>query len=62
MTYNLLKNKLGVRQIMRDRVNLPEGGFPLEVKPLAIQTKMGRTIEADLAVSISVHRVIYIRL
>ncbi|KAG2188194.1 hypothetical protein INT44_000946 [Umbelopsis vinacea] len=51
MTYNLLKNKLGVRQIMRDRVNLPEGGFPLEVKPLAIQTKKGRTIEADLAIT-----------
>lgn len=52
MAYNLLKNKLGVRQIMRDRVNLPEGGFPLEVKPLVIQTKKGRSIEADLAVSI----------
>jgi apoptosis-inducing factor 2 len=58
MTYNILKNKLGVRQIMRDRVNLPKDGFPLEVKPLVIETKKGRSIEADLAVSISAHQAI----
>jgi hypothetical protein len=53
MTYNLLKNKLGVHQIMGDCVDLPKDGFPLEVRPLVIKTKKGRSVEADLAVRMS---------
>lgn len=50
-TYGILK-KLGVRQVMGQRVNLPEGGFPLEVKPVEVTTKTGKKIQGDLAVSI----------
>lgn len=50
MTYNILKKK-GVKQILGDRVVLPEGGFPQEVGPVEVHTKSGRIIEGDLAVS-----------
>jgi hypothetical protein len=50
MTYNLLKNELGVRQVMGDRVQIPKGGYPLEVKPITIETKKGKSIDADLVV------------
>ena len=50
MTYNLLKNELGVLQVMGDRVQIPKGGYPLEVKPITIETKKGRSIDADLVV------------
>lgn len=48
-TYGILK-KLGVRQVMGQRVILPEGGFPLEVKPVEVTTKTGKKIKGDLAV------------
>ncbi|GAB5587394.1 hypothetical protein Unana1_02294 [Umbelopsis nana] len=51
MTYNLLKNKLGVCQIMGDRVQIPDGGFPLQVKPMVLKTKKGKSIETDLAIT-----------
>ncbi|KAH8547852.1 hypothetical protein BGW37DRAFT_514837 [Umbelopsis sp. PMI_123] len=54
MTYNLLKNKLGVHQIMGDCVDLPKDGFPLEVRPLVIKTKKGRSVEADLAPTLQI--------
>lgn len=50
MIYNILK-KRGVKQKLGDRVVLPKEGFPLEVKPVEIQTKGGKTIKGDLAVS-----------
>lgn len=50
MTYNVLR-KHGVRQILGDRVILPENGFPLKVEPLQIRTKNGKVIDGDLAVS-----------
>jgi len=50
MIYNILK-KRGVKQKLGDRVILPKEGFPLEVKPVEIQTKGGKTIKGDLAVS-----------
>ncbi|KAI8384810.1 uncharacterized protein BYT42DRAFT_563718 [Radiomyces spectabilis] len=49
MTYNILK-KHGVKQILGDRVILPEQGFPLEVKPIEIHTRGGRVIQSDLAI------------
>lgn len=49
-TYNILK-KRGVKQILGERVNLPEGGFPLEVNPIEVHTKKGRIVHGDLAVS-----------
>lgn len=52
MTYNMLKNTLKVQQIRGDRVHIPEGGFPHEVKPIVVTTKKGKTIETDLAVSV----------
>lgn len=52
MIYNILK-KRGVKQKLGDRVVLPKEGFPLEVKPVEIQTKGGKTIKGDLAVSCS---------
>ncbi|CDS08253.1 hypothetical protein LRAMOSA02201 [Lichtheimia ramosa] len=48
-TYGILK-KLGVRQVMGQRVNLPEGGFPLEVKPVEVTTTTGKKIQGDLAI------------
>lgn len=51
MIYNILK-KRGVKQKLGDRVILPAEGFPLEVKPVEIQTKGGKTIKGDLAVSV----------
>lgn len=50
MIYNTLK-KTGVKQVLGDRVILPPGGFPLEVKPIDIHTQGGKTIQGDLAVS-----------
>lgn len=50
LTFGLLKNKLGVNQILGDRVVVPKGGFSLEVKPLTVQTTKGRIIETDLPV------------
>lgn len=52
LTFGLLKNKLGVNQILGDRVVVPKGGFSLEVKPITVQTTKGRTIETDLPVGI----------
>lgn len=49
MIQNILK-KVGVNQVLGDRVILPDGGFPLEVKPIDIQTKGGKTIQGDLAI------------
>ncbi|KAG0748828.1 hypothetical protein G6F16_007316 [Rhizopus arrhizus] len=49
MIYNTLK-KTGVKQVLGDRVILPPGGFPLEVKPIDIHTKGGKTIQGDLAI------------
>ncbi|KAI8877419.1 FAD/NAD(P)-binding domain-containing protein [Backusella circina FSU 941] len=49
-THNILK-KRGVKQILGERVNLPEGGFPLEVKPIEVHTKKGRIIHGDLAIT-----------
>ncbi|KAI8384207.1 hypothetical protein BD560DRAFT_385313 [Blakeslea trispora] len=49
MTYNILK-KHGVKQVLGDRVILPEGGFPLEVKPIEVHTKGGKIIHGDLAI------------
>lgn len=51
MTYNMLKNTLKVQQIRGDRVHIPEGGFPHEVKPIVVTTKKGKTIETDLAIT-----------
>jgi hypothetical protein len=50
MIYNILK-KTGVKQVLGDRVVLPPGGFPLEVKPVEVHTKGGKVIHGDLAVS-----------
>lgn len=55
MIYNILK-KSGVKQILSDRVILPPGGFPLEVNPIEVHTKGGKTIHGDLAVSIEQYR------
>ncbi|ORE01097.1 FAD/NAD(P)-binding domain-containing protein [Rhizopus microsporus var. microsporus] len=49
MIYNILK-KAGIKQVLGDRVILPPNGFPLEVKPIEIQTKGGNTIHGDLAI------------
>ncbi|KAI9343375.1 hypothetical protein BD770DRAFT_437310 [Pilaira anomala] len=49
MIYNTLK-KTGVKQVLGDRVILPPGGFPLEVKPIEVHTKGGKTIHGDLAI------------
>ncbi|GAA5801137.1 hypothetical protein EDC94DRAFT_210609 [Helicostylum pulchrum] len=49
MIYNILK-KTGVKQVLGDRVILPAGGFPLEVKPIEIHTKGGKVIHGDLAI------------
>ncbi|KAI8330792.1 hypothetical protein EDC96DRAFT_527965 [Choanephora cucurbitarum] len=49
MTYNILK-KHGVKQVLGDRVILPENGFPLEVKPIEVHTKGGKIIHGDLAI------------
>ncbi|KAI9322497.1 hypothetical protein BX666DRAFT_626451 [Dichotomocladium elegans] len=46
---NILK-KHGVKQVLGQRVVLPEGGFPLEVKPVQIKTVQGKVIEGDLAI------------
>ena len=51
MTQNILKKK-GVKQVLGDRVILPSGGFPLEVKPIEVHTKGGNIIHGDLAVSV----------
>lgn len=50
MAYNILK-KVGVKQVLGDRVILPPGGFPLEVNPIEVHTKGGKIIHGDLAVS-----------
>ncbi|KAI8639688.1 hypothetical protein BD408DRAFT_371256 [Parasitella parasitica] len=50
MIYNILK-KRGVKQKLGDRVILPAEGFPLEVKPVEIQTKSGKIIKGDLAIT-----------
>ncbi|KAI8137027.1 hypothetical protein BJV82DRAFT_636939 [Fennellomyces sp. T-0311] len=49
MTYNILK-KHGVKQILGDRVVLPKNGFPLEVKPIEVQTQSGKVVKGDLAI------------
>ncbi|KAG2184511.1 hypothetical protein INT43_000420 [Umbelopsis isabellina] len=51
LTFGLLKNKLGVNQILGDRVVVPKGGFSLEVKPITVRTTKGRTIETDLPIT-----------
>ncbi|KAI9264153.1 hypothetical protein BDA99DRAFT_508562 [Phascolomyces articulosus] len=50
MTYNILK-KHGVRQVLGDRAILPKNGFPLEVNPVEIDTKGGKKIVGDLAIT-----------
>ena len=57
MTYNVLK-KHGVRQVLGDRVILPENGFPLEVNPIEVHTKAGKKIQGDLGVSIKLSNTI----
>ncbi|KAI9486920.1 MAG: hypothetical protein EXX96DRAFT_551134 [Benjaminiella poitrasii] len=49
MVYDILK-KRGVKQLIGDRVVLPSGGFPLEVKPIEVQTQKGKAIQGDLAI------------
>ncbi|KAI7888321.1 uncharacterized protein EV154DRAFT_310978 [Mucor mucedo] len=49
MTYNILK-KVGVKQVLGDRVILPPGGFPLKVNPIEVHTKGGKIIHGDLAI------------
>jgi hypothetical protein len=61
MTYNMLKNTLKVRQIRGDRVQIPEGGFPHEVKPIVVETKMGKSIQTDLAVGVLFGYYIYLK-
>ncbi|KAI8983481.1 hypothetical protein BDB01DRAFT_722685 [Pilobolus umbonatus] len=47
--YNILKRK-GVKQVQGHRVVIPSGSFPLEVKPIEVQTTTGKTISGDLAI------------
>ncbi|KAG0020173.1 hypothetical protein BGZ80_004646 [Entomortierella chlamydospora] len=42
--------KFGVRQILGDRANIPEGGFVDDFKMIKVTTKGGKEIECDLQV------------
>ncbi|KAF9182453.1 Apoptosis-inducing factor 2, partial [Haplosporangium sp. Z 27] len=46
-TFGILK-EFGVRQILGDRANIPEGGFVDDFKMIKVTTKGGKEIECDL--------------
>lgn len=48
-----LLNEFGVRQILGDRVVIPEGGFKDSFETIKVATKNGKEIESDLQVRIS---------
>ncbi|KAF8982592.1 Apoptosis-inducing factor 2 [Entomortierella lignicola] len=48
-TFGILK-EFGVRQILGDRANIPEGGFVDDFKMIKVTTKGGKEIECDLQI------------
>ncbi|KAI9096163.1 hypothetical protein DFS34DRAFT_581519, partial [Phlyctochytrium arcticum] len=48
-TYGILKS-LGVRQILGDRVVIPEGGFKNDGQESTVETRAGRMISSDLQI------------